>query len=101
MRQDNQKSQHILNAASNLVGICFILITSLRLFSNRGSKTVMDEVAAIAILFFMASCILSFLSIRSGGAKSRRLENIADYIFLTGLGLLFITTLLFVFNIIP
>jgi hypothetical protein len=47
----------------------------------------------------MASCILSFLSIR-GNIKSRKLENIADYFFLAGLSLLFITTILFSFNII-
>ncbi|MCF3112185.1 hypothetical protein LL912_25580 [Niabella sp. CC-SYL272] len=99
MKQD-QKSPHILNAASNLTGICFILITSLRIFSNKGERTVMDEAAAVAILFFMTSCILSFLSMRSSGSKSNKLESYADYVFLTGLGLLFVITLLFVFNVI-
>jgi len=101
MKQDRQNSPHILNAASNLTGICFILITSLRIFGNKGERTMMDEAAAIAILFFMTSCILSFLSMRSSGPRSHKLETYADYLFLTGLGLLFITTLLFVFNIIP
>ncbi|WP_300599316.1 hypothetical protein [Niabella sp.] len=100
MKQDQQKSPHILNAASNLTGICFILITSLRIFSNRGERTVIDEAAAVAILFFMTSCILSFLSMRSSGIKSIRLETYADYAFLAGLGLLFVTTILFVFNVI-
>ncbi|SDC20152.1 hypothetical protein [Niabella drilacis] len=100
MKQDQQKSPHILNAASNLTGICFILITSLRIFGNKGERTVIDEAAAIAILFFMTSCILSFLSMRTSGRKSQQLETFADYLFLSGLGLLFITTLLFVFNII-
>lgn len=100
MKQEHQKSPHILNAASNLTGICFILITSLRIFSNRGERTIIDEAAALAILFFMTSCILSFLSMRSSGTRSNTLETYADYVFLSGLGLLFVVTLLFVFNVI-
>jgi len=57
------KSPHILNAASNLLGICFIVLTSLKLL-DKSDKTVIDDVTIIAIVFFMASCIFSFLSIR-------------------------------------
>ncbi|MCC7232452.1 MAG: hypothetical protein IT242_05870 [Bacteroidia bacterium] len=93
------KSPHILSASSNLLGICFILLTSLKLFQV-SQKTIIDEIVVIAIILFMASCILSFLSIRSVTSRSAYYEKIADIIFLTGLLLLFLTTLLFTFNII-
>lgn len=95
----HEKSPHILTASSNLLGICFLLLTSLKVF-NLTEKTIADGVALLAVMLFMFSCIFSFLSIRSQGKKSEQYENIADYIFLSGLFLLFITTVLFTFDII-
>ena len=99
MNEEKDKSPHILNASSNLLGLCFVVLTSLKLLNIAG-KTIIDELTTIAIMFFMASCILSFLSIRGSIKKSGKLENIADIFFLAGLSLLFVTTLLFSFNII-
>src|SRR5438874_1725093 len=98
MADDNNKSQHILNASSNLLGLCFVVLTSLKLL-NISHRTIIDELTGCAIVLFMASCFLSFLSIR-GSRMGKRLEDVADYLFLTGIVLLFVTTLLFSFNII-
>ena len=99
MNEDKDKSPHILNASSNLLGLCFVVLTSLKLLNIAG-KTLIDELTTFAIIMFMASCILSFLSIRGSIKKSGRLENVADIFFFAGLTLLFVTTLLFSFNII-
>ncbi len=99
MRQPTEKSSHILNASSNLLGICFIVLTSLKVL-DKSEKTIIDEITVVAIILFMASCIFSFLSIRGINRKSEMLERIADIIFLGGLSLLFVTTILFSFNII-
>jgi hypothetical protein len=95
----NKKSTHILNASSNLLGICFILLSSIKVL-GKADCTVIDEVCAVAIILFMTSFIFSFLVVRSIETKSERFENIADVFFLAGLSLMFITTLLFSFNII-
>lgn len=99
METNNQKSPHVLNASSNLLGLCFVVLTSLKLL-NISHKTVIDELTTVAIILFMGSCILSFLSIRGSLKKSSYFENMADIFFLCGIGLLFITTLLFSFNVI-
>jgi len=99
MNNDQDKSPHILNASSNLLGICFIVLTSLKLLKV-AQKTIIDELTSGAIVIFMASCLLSFLSIRGNIKKSGRLENVADYLFLMGIILLFVTTILFTLNII-
>ncbi|RZM18278.1 MAG: hypothetical protein EOO88_41170 [Pedobacter sp.] len=99
MNQNNDKAPHVLNASSNLLGICFIVLTSFKVL-KLSEKTLIDEVTIGAIILFMTSCILSFLSIRNSTRYSRLLENIADIVFLSGLFLLFITTLLFSFNVI-
>lgn len=98
MENDNNKSPHILNASSNLLGLCFVVLTSLKLL-NISHKTIIDELTTCAIVLFMTSCLLSFLSIRGNG-RGRYYENIADFVFLGGIVLLFITTLLISFNII-
>ena len=98
MKDNRDKSSHILNASSNLLGLCFVVLTSLKLL-NIAHKTIIDELTTVATILFMTSCILSFLSIR-GNRNSGRYEAIADFFFLGGLGLLFVTTLLFSFNFI-
>lgn len=99
INQKNDNSQHILTTSSNLMGFCFIVLTSLKVLKLKES-TVIDELTAIAILMFMASSLLSFLSMRSSRKYEIRYENYADIIFLSGLILLFVTTVLIVFNFI-
>ncbi|MBL0181575.1 MAG: hypothetical protein IPP96_04440 [Chitinophagaceae bacterium] len=99
MENNKDKSPHILNASSNLLGLCFVVLTSLKLLNISG-KTIIDELTTIAIILFMASCVLSFLSIRGTIKNSGKFENVADIFFIGGLMLLFVTTLLFSFNII-
>ena len=96
----NQKtSTHILNASSNLLGICFIVLTSLKILKLQ-ADTLVDEFTTAAMILFMISSILSFLSIRSNTEKGDRLEKIAEIFFLIGLLSLFGTTMLVTFNII-
>lgn len=90
---------HILNASSTLLGLCFVVLTSLKLQDNR-ETSVIDELTAVAIVMFMTSSILSYLSMRSGKMTERKYEKIADFVFLSGLILLFVTTLLITLNII-
>jgi hypothetical protein len=99
MAAENDKSPHILNASSNLLGICLVVLTSLKLLKVSG-KTIIDEITTFAILLFMLSCILSFLSIRGSLKSSGKFEHIADFLFIGGLVLLFATTILFAFNVI-
>ena len=99
MQNDNGKSSHILTTSSNLLGICFIVLTSLKLL-NLDGKTLIDEFTAVAIFMFMLSSVLSFLSMRSKNGKSERYEKIADVIFLLGLFSLFIITMFVTYNII-
>src|ERR1700733_4879578 len=48
---------HILNAATNLLGICFIIIGGLKL-ANQSSKTYSDEGAWAAAVLLLVSIIL-------------------------------------------
>lgn len=93
------RAPHILSTSANLLGICFIVLTSLKKL-NLSDGSLIDEFAVLAVIIFMTSCILSFLSMRRERTASKRLEKTADIIFLSGLVVLFIATLLIAFNLI-
>lgn len=94
-----KRAPHILSTSANLLGICFIVLTSLKKF-NLADGSLIDEFAVLAVIIFMASCILSFISMRQVTKTSQRLEQAADFIFLSGLIVLFLATLLIAFNLI-
>jgi hypothetical protein len=77
------RHHHILNAASNLLGIALIIITGLHL-SHAAEKTIADEIAWVAASCFTVSSLLSYAAIRREPEPSR-FERWADRIFLLGL----------------
>lgn len=96
----NTKSQHILNTSSNLLGFCLIVLTSLKI-SKLSEVSKIDELTGIACILLGASCIFSFLSIRtSSESLNSRYESLADYIFIVALLLVFIITFMIAFSII-
>lgn len=96
---EEKKSPHILNTSATLLGLCFIVLTSIKV-SKMEDSTIIDETTAVAIILFMISSILSFLSMRKQEDSNGKLERIADFIFLFGLLVLFLTTMMVTFNII-
>lgn len=93
------RSPHILNTSANLLGFCFIVLTSVKI-SNLKESSFIDEGAALAIVIFMSSCLFSFLAMRNDTEQSVKLEKLADVLFLAGLIVLFITTMLIALNIV-
>jgi predicted membrane channel-forming protein YqfA (hemolysin III family) len=90
---------HILTASSTLLGLCFVVLTSMHVTNTREASLI-DEFTAGAIVMFMASSLLSYLSMRSTKDPKPGYEKIADVVFLSGLIFLFITTMLIAFNVI-
>jgi hypothetical protein len=99
MNKKNEKSPHILNTSSNLLGFCFIVLTSLNVMKVK-DETIIDTLTTIAIIIFVTSSILSFMSMKLSDKLSERLESVADFVFMSGLILLFVTTMLISFDLI-
>jgi hypothetical protein len=95
----NDNFPHILTASSTLLGLCFVVLTSMHV-ANKREASLIDEFTAAAIIMFMTSSILSYLSMRSSKDPKPQYEKIADVVFLAGLLFLFITTMLIAFNVI-
>lgn len=97
---NKEKAPHILNTSSNLLGLCFVVFTTVKALKIQ-ENTLVDDLASICILLFMGASILSFLSIRSKIERSSILyEKIADVIFLAGLIVMFLTTMFITLKII-
>ena len=79
---------HVLNAATNLLGICFVIIGGLKL-TNSDSKTWSDEIAWCAAFFLIVSIALSYFGI-SNAAEREWHVRFADWSFLIGIGSLIV-----------
>jgi uncharacterized protein YacL len=79
-------SKHILPTSGNLLGLCFAVLSFIKV-SGFAHETIIDEVIAVAIVLFLFASILSYASMRSP-KKGEHFERIAEYIFLAGLVLL-------------
>ena len=99
MSASSSKSSHILSVSSNLLGLCFIVMTSLKVLNLR-QNSIVDEITAVASVAFMLSSILSFLSIRTAeGRRSKRYEDVSEVCFIIGLSVMFIITMVIAFDI--
>lgn len=77
------KHPHILNAASNLLGIALVIIAALNV-AGRSRQGFADDIGWGAAFFLSLSCLLSYLAMRSPH-RGERYELWADRVFLCGL----------------
>jgi hypothetical protein len=73
---------HILNAASNLLGICFVVIGGSKI-SNLNARSYSHETAWVAALLLFVSVLLSYLAIRNEDARKWQIA-VADGAFIAG-----------------
>jgi predicted membrane channel-forming protein YqfA (hemolysin III family) len=84
-----RRHPHVLNAATNLLGICFIIIGGLKL-TNQNARTYSDEIAWAAAFFLVVSIAMSYFGVREGIERAWRVR-IADWSFLFGIAALIVS----------
>lgn len=93
-------ARDILQNSTTMVGVCMTVIGLVRVFKAVGLKeTLVDDALAINSLFFLGSAFFSYMALRFE-RNTRRLENIADTLFLTGLTLIVGIAFIFAFSMI-
>ncbi len=98
MSNDN-KSPHILNTSTNLLGFCLIVLTSIKV-AKFNHATIIDDFTGVAAILLISSCLLSFLSMRAKKERnSRHLELVAEYSFLVALVCVGVTIVMVSFNL--
>jgi hypothetical protein len=97
---ENKKniSRHILPTSSNLLGLCFVILTFIKL-SKIENESIIDEIMGSLIILFLISSVISYFSMRTK-RKSELYEKIADFIFLAGLCLLTLVSFVIIFEVI-
>jgi hypothetical protein len=100
MENESKKniSRHILPTSSNLLGLCFVILTFIKL-SKIANETIIDEIIGLLIMLFLISSVLSYISMRAK-RKAEVYEKIADVIFLIGLCLLTLVSMVIIFEAI-
>ena len=91
-------SRHILPTASNMLGLCFLIFSIVKV-NKFAQLTLLDEMTAFSMLLFLISCLFSYASIRAR-SREARFERIADIFFMIGLISLTSITLIFVFEVV-
>ena len=87
-----RRHPHVLNAATNLLGICFIIIGGLKL-TNQDSKTWSDEIAWSAAFFMIVSILFSYGGIRAGIERPWQIR-LSDWSFLVGIAALILSMII-------
>lgn len=97
---ENEICIHIFSVSAGLIGVCltvigiFRAVTELKKFSSIG-----DNFLAVDALIFLASCLLSYLALRSADRnRKRKIERVADIFFLVGLSLMAIICILIAYT---
>lgn len=89
---ENDICIHILTVSAAMVGVCLTVIGLFKVIAELKSfSTVGDNLLAVDSLAFLASCILSYISMRSRRKERKGLiGRVADIIFLAALSLMVI-----------
>jgi len=96
----NNTSPHILGTSANLLGFCLFVITSLHINSQLETHLI-DQLTSMVAIFLTASCIFSFVSIRTANKQREKTsETIADYLFFVALIGVSVIIMLITFNFI-
>lgn len=93
-------SAHILPTSATMIGVCMTVLSIGHLRQGGHSRVVLDKLLAVDALMFLASAVLSFMSMRSRRAgRPQRLEGWAESVFLLGLGVLALGAVVLAFAI--
>ena len=84
---DEDTCLNIFTASAALMGVCLTVIGIIRLIITRDAiNTIADDLLVVDTLLFFASCLLSYWALRARSAgRMRRVERVADLIFVLGL----------------
>lgn len=80
-------SAHILPTSATMIGVCMTVMSIGHLGPRDDLRLLIDRMLAIDALVFLASALLSFISMRARGA-GQRLEAWGELVFIAGLALL-------------
>lgn len=85
------RPHYIIDSSASLLGVSLLIVTAVHI-TGKAAASVADELSFAAALLFLAACGVSHSAIRK---SDDRYEQVADYIFVGGLGFLLLGALSF------
>jgi hypothetical protein len=89
---------HILPTSATMIGVCVAVLSIGQLGTSGKLHVIIDRLLSMDALMFLTSAVLSFVSMRSAGSTVR-IEARAEMIFIAGLCVLALGTVVLSFNI--
>ena len=94
----NGLSSHILPTSATMVAVCMAVISVVKITSSGTLGVWIDKLLGIDSMLFLASTLLSFVSLRPV-RRAANLEKWAEWIFLAGLTILALASLVLSFEV--
>lgn len=93
---------HILSTSGTMLGVTTTLIGLVKLLETQTQASRVDELAGGVLLLFLVAAVTSYSSIRTElrPAMSRRLERVADVLFVLGIVSLATVGLIFAWEVL-
>lgn len=100
LRLENDIAVHIFSVSAAMVGVCLTVIGIFQIGKLSQIGSIADELLAANAFVFLASCVISYLAMRSKSKLLRyRVERVADSVFLAGLLLMSVICLLVAYEL--
>lgn len=88
-RLDEDICIHIFSGSAAMIGVCLTVIGIFQIGRLQEIGSFADNLLAIDAMFFLSSCLLAYIALRTRARKRRHaLEKVADSIFIAGMGLM-------------
>jgi hypothetical protein len=91
-------STHILPTSAPMIGVCMTVLSIGHLGAGTEWHMVLDKLLAVDALVFLASALLSFISMKASRFRTAY-ETRAEVVFIAGLGLLALGAVALAFTI--
>lgn len=94
----NGLSSHILPTSATMVAVCMAIISVVKIAPSGGLGIWIDKLLGVDSMLFLASTMLSFFSLRPA-RRAGVLERWAEWIFLAGMTILALSSLVVSFEL--
>jgi len=97
-KKENILSNHILPVSATMIGVCMTVISVIQVAPKQGASSWADNLLAVDSLFFLASMMLSYWSIRHKN-QIINAELYADRFFIIGMVIMVAVSFLVAFEL--
>ena len=94
-------ARHILPTSATMVGVCLTAVGLVKIIEQHIGPSHVDEYFSLNSILFLVSSVTAYLSLRTSHARRIKLyETVADSMFVIGMVLMVIITILFAYECI-